>query len=57
VYGSIRQRVDIPRYIDLYMAGRLKLDQLVSRTFSLEDINEAFAAMKAGEVARGVIVF
>ena len=57
VYGSIRQRVDIPRYVDLYMAGRLKLDQLVTRTFSLEDINEAFAAMKAGEVARSVIVF
>jgi S-(hydroxymethyl)glutathione dehydrogenase/alcohol dehydrogenase len=57
VYGSIRQRVDIPRYIDLYMAGRLKLDQMVTRTFPLEGINEAFAAMKAGEVARSVIVF
>ena len=57
VYGSIRQRVDIPRYIDLYMAGRLKLDQMVTRTFPLEGINEAFAVMKAGEVARSVIVF
>jgi S-(hydroxymethyl)glutathione dehydrogenase/alcohol dehydrogenase len=57
VYGSIRQRVDIPRYIDLYMAGRLNLDLLVTRSFALEDINEAFAAMKAGEVARSVIVF
>jgi S-(hydroxymethyl)glutathione dehydrogenase/alcohol dehydrogenase len=57
VYGSIRPRVDIPRYIDLYMAGRLKLDQMVTRSFPLEGINEAFAAMKAGEVARSVIVF
>jgi S-(hydroxymethyl)glutathione dehydrogenase/alcohol dehydrogenase len=57
VYGSIRPRVDIPRYIDLYMAGRLKLDELVSRTYSLEEINEAFAAMKAGEVARSIIAF
>ena len=57
VYGSIRQRVDIPRYVNLYMAGRLKLDQMVTRTFPLEGINEAFAAMKAGEVARSVIVF
>jgi S-(hydroxymethyl)glutathione dehydrogenase/alcohol dehydrogenase len=57
VYGSIRPRVDIPRYIDLYMAGRLKLDELVSRTYSLEEINEAFAAMKAGEVARSIITF
>jgi S-(hydroxymethyl)glutathione dehydrogenase/alcohol dehydrogenase len=57
LYGSIRQRVDIPRYVDLYMAGRLKLDELVSRTYPLEDINEAFAALKAGEVARSIIVF
>ena len=49
--------MDIPRYVDLHMAGRLKLDELVSRTHPLEDINEAFAALKAGEVARSVIVF
>jgi S-(hydroxymethyl)glutathione dehydrogenase/alcohol dehydrogenase len=57
VYGSIRQRLDLPRYVDLYMVGLLKLDELVSRTFPLEGINEAFAAMKAGEVARSIIVF
>ena len=56
-YGSIRPRVDIPRFIDLYMAGRLKLDELVTRSYPLEEINEAFAAMKAGEVARSVITF
>jgi S-(hydroxymethyl)glutathione dehydrogenase/alcohol dehydrogenase len=56
-YGSIRPRVDIPRFIDLYMAGRLKLDELVTRTYPLEGINEAFAAMKAGEVARSIISF
>ena len=57
VYGSIRPRVDIPRFIDLYMAGKLKLDELVSRTYPLEGINEAFAAMKAGEVARSIVTF
>jgi len=57
VYGFVRQRVDIPRFIDLYMAGRLKLDELVTRTYPLEGINEALAAIKAGEVARGVIIF
>jgi S-(hydroxymethyl)glutathione dehydrogenase/alcohol dehydrogenase len=57
LYGSIRPRVDIPRFIDLYMAGKLKLDELVSRAYPLEGINEAFAAMKAGEVARSVVVF
>jgi S-(hydroxymethyl)glutathione dehydrogenase/alcohol dehydrogenase len=56
-YGSIRPRVDIPRFIDLYMAGRLKLDELISRTYPLEGINEAFAAMKAGEVARSIVTF
>jgi S-(hydroxymethyl)glutathione dehydrogenase/alcohol dehydrogenase len=57
LYGSIRPRVDIPRFVDLYMAGRLKLDELISRAYPLEGINEAFAAMKAGEVARSVITF
>jgi Zn-dependent alcohol dehydrogenase len=39
------------------MEGRLPLDRLVSRSFALDEINEAFAAMNAGEVARGVIRF
>lgn len=56
-YGSARPRYDMPRIIDLYMAGKLKLDELVSRTYPLEGINDAFAAMKNGEVARSVIVF
>ena len=56
-YGSIRPRIDIPRLVDLYMAGRLKLDELVTRAYPLEGINEAFAAMKAGEVARSIITF
>ncbi len=55
--GSNRFRVDMPRYIDFYMQGRLKLDEMVTRTGSLEDVNEAFRAMKAGEVARTVLTF
>ncbi len=55
-YGSARPHYDMPRIIDLYLAGRLKLDQLVTRTFRLADINEAFAALVAGTVARAVIV-
>jgi Zn-dependent alcohol dehydrogenase len=39
------------------MDGQLPLDKLVTRTYSLDEINEAFAAMNSGEVARGVIVF
>jgi S-(hydroxymethyl)glutathione dehydrogenase/alcohol dehydrogenase len=54
--GSNRFRVDIPRYIDFYMQGRLKLDEMITRTGKLEDVNDAFRAMKAGEVARTVLM-
>jgi len=54
--GSNRFRVDMPKYIDFYFQGRLKLDEMVTRTGTLEDINDAFRAMKAGEVARTVLV-
>jgi S-(hydroxymethyl)glutathione dehydrogenase/alcohol dehydrogenase len=57
IMGSNRFRVDIPRYIDFYTQGRLHLDEMVSRKIPLEDVNDAFRAMKAGEVARQVIVF
>jgi S-(hydroxymethyl)glutathione dehydrogenase/alcohol dehydrogenase len=55
--GSNRARVDMPRYIELYLDGRLKLDELVSRRITLDEVNDGFDAMKAGEVARSVIVF
>jgi Zn-dependent alcohol dehydrogenase len=55
--GSNRFRIDMPRYIDLYMQGRLKLDELVSARIKLDDINEGFASMKSGAIARNVIVF
>jgi S-(hydroxymethyl)glutathione dehydrogenase/alcohol dehydrogenase len=55
--GSNRFPVDMPRLVDLYLQGRLKLDELVSRRIKLDEINEAFAAMKSGEVARSVVVF
>lgn len=55
LYGSCRPHIDMPRVLDLYMAGQLDLDRLVSRTYGLDEVNEAFAAMNAGEVARGVI--
>jgi NDMA-dependent alcohol dehydrogenase len=56
-YGSCRPHVDMPLVLDLYMDGRLPLDRLVTRTYRLEEINDAFAAMNAGEVARGVVNF
>ncbi|MGV1795156.1 Zn-dependent alcohol dehydrogenase [Rhizobium sp. A37_96] len=55
--GSNRFRVDMPRYIDFYMSGRLKLDQMVSKRIALAQINEGFDDMKTGNFARSVIVF
>jgi S-(hydroxymethyl)glutathione dehydrogenase/alcohol dehydrogenase len=53
--GSNRFRTDIPRYLELYRQGRLLLDEMITRRGTLGDINEAFRAMKAGEVARTVL--
>jgi Zn-dependent alcohol dehydrogenase len=57
MYGSVRPNLDFPVLVDLYLEGRLKLDALVSRTYKLDEINEGFAAMRGGQVARGVVVF
>ncbi len=56
-YGSTRPHADMPRLLDLYQAGRLPLQRLVTARYPLERINEAYDAMIAGEVARSVIVF
>lgn len=55
--GSNRFPVDMPRLVDMYMSGKLKLDQMISQRIRLEQVNEAFAEMKRGEIARSVIVF
>jgi Zn-dependent alcohol dehydrogenase len=56
-YGNAHPRRDIPRIADLYKAGRLPLDALVSRRYPLSAINEGFGALKRGEVARSVVAF
>ena len=55
--GSNRFRIDMPNYVGFYLAGRLKLDELLSRHIALEQINEGFEALKSGQVARSVIKF
>jgi len=55
--GSNQFRVDMPRFVDFYLSGRLKLDELVSARIGLADINEAFDTMRSGEIARSVVVF
>ena len=56
VYGSGRPTDDIGRLVGWHLAGRLKLHELVSRTYKLADINEALSALSNGEGARGVVV-
>lgn len=55
--GSNHFKRDIPMLANLYLQGRLKLDELVSATIGLDEINDGFAAMREGTVARSVIVF
>ena len=55
--GSTRLQIDIPRLIAHYEHGNLQLDELITRTWPLEQINEAVESMERGEVLRNVIVF
>lgn len=57
VMGSNRFPVDMPRFVDFYMSGKLKLDDMISRRIKLSQVNEAFDELKKGELARSVIVF
>jgi len=55
--GSNQFRTDMPRYVDMHLDGRLHLDEMVSKTIGLDEINQGFEDMKAGTVARSVITF
>jgi Zn-dependent alcohol dehydrogenase len=55
--GGAHIQVDIPRFVTLYQQGRLKLDELISGRYKLEQINDAIASSRSGEALRNVIVF
>ncbi|MYA20939.1 MAG: zinc-binding dehydrogenase, partial [Chloroflexi bacterium] len=55
-YGSARPWLDLPKMVELYMGGRLQVDPLVSRTYPLDEINEAYEALDRGDVARSVLL-
>jgi S-(hydroxymethyl)glutathione dehydrogenase/alcohol dehydrogenase len=57
LYGSARPRVDLLALMEMHRAGKLMLDELLTRTYELEEINEAYADLEAGKLARGLIVF
>ncbi len=56
IYGSTRPRIDLLRLIELHRAGRLMLDELLTRTYPLSEINEAYDALENGEVARSLLI-
>ncbi|PSR70244.1 dehydrogenase [Nocardia sp. MDA0666] len=56
-YGSCHPALDFPRLVDLYMRGKLDLDQLISRHATIHDINDAFAAMGARQAGRTIITY
>jgi len=55
--GAVRLRIDVARIIELYKAGRLKLDELISGDYPFDKINEALASSEKGDVIRNVIMF
>jgi len=56
-YGSANFRVDMPMLLDLYRAGKLDLDRMITRTYSIDEALDAFDDLKQGKNARGVIVY
>ncbi len=58
VQGDVRAQLDIPTYVDLYMAGKLPIDKLISKRYKgLDNINEVIADLENGKVVRGIVVF
>jgi S-(hydroxymethyl)glutathione dehydrogenase/alcohol dehydrogenase len=57
LFGSANPRVDIPKLLALYADGQLKLDELVTRTYSLDEVNTGYEDMREGRNLRGVIAF
>jgi S-(hydroxymethyl)glutathione dehydrogenase/alcohol dehydrogenase len=57
LYGGMNPRTSVPMLLSLYQAGAVKLDELVTRHYRLDDINEAFADLRDGRNIRGIIEF
>ncbi|MFZ1430232.1 MAG: S-(hydroxymethyl)glutathione dehydrogenase/class III alcohol dehydrogenase [Geminicoccaceae bacterium] len=56
-FGGARGRTDVPRIVDWYMEGKINIDDLITHTMPLEDINKGFELMKTGQSIRGVVQF
>jgi S-(hydroxymethyl)glutathione dehydrogenase/alcohol dehydrogenase len=56
-FGGARGRTDVPRIVDWYMENKINIDDLITHTMPLEDINKGFDLMKRGESIRGVVIY
>jgi Zn-dependent alcohol dehydrogenase len=56
-FGGARGRTDVPKIVDWYMDGKIRIDELITHRLALEDINEGFALMKRGESIRSVVMY
>ncbi|MBC49111.1 MAG: alcohol dehydrogenase [Ilumatobacter sp.] len=57
IFGSLNPRADIPKLLGMYREGKLKLDELITKTYVLNEINEGYRAMRDGENIRGVVTY
>ena len=55
--GGSHLSIDVPRLVELYLQGKLKLDELISNRYRLDEINDALASTESGEALRNVILF
>jgi S-(hydroxymethyl)glutathione dehydrogenase/alcohol dehydrogenase len=56
-FGGARGRTDVPKIVDMYMEGRISIDEMITHTMPLEKINDAFDLMHKGESIRSVVVY
>ena len=56
-FGGVRGRTELPDYVENYLQGKIKIDEMVTHTMGLEDINSAFDLMHQGKSIRSVVVF
>ncbi|HBS36790.1 MAG TPA: S-(hydroxymethyl)glutathione dehydrogenase, partial [Parvularcula sp.] len=56
-FGGARGRTDVPKIVDMYMEGRIKIDEMITHKMPLEKINDAFDLMHRGESIRSVVVY
>ena len=57
IFGSLNPRADIPKLLGMYREGQLKLDELITKTYALDEINEGYRALRDGETIRGVVPY